>query len=75
MFYCRNCGSQLTDDSKFCSKCGTPQNNLPQAPSNSNAPNNSPRSFSSSGQIHFVESAKGTTAQLPKAKKDDIIEI
>lgn len=25
MFYCKNCGNQLSDDSKFCGKCGTPQ--------------------------------------------------
>lgn len=35
MAYCQNCGNWLTDDSRFCDKCGTPQNNPPQAPPDS----------------------------------------
>ncbi len=27
MMFCRNCGKQLADDTKFCPSCGAPQNN------------------------------------------------
>ena len=32
MKYCPNCGAQLVDEARFCSKCGAPQPNMENAP-------------------------------------------
>ena len=29
MAFCRNCGTQLSDEATFCHNCGTPQNTTP----------------------------------------------
>lgn len=50
MFYCQNCGNQLSDDSKFCAKCGTPQNNQINSATQQNYNN---QQFSSYNSISF----------------------
>lgn len=42
MSYCEKCGNQISENSKFCPGCGTPQNNTPmKLPAQSNITNSS----------------------------------
>ena len=40
MAFCRQCGKQLEQDTRFCSSCGTPTNEIYQRPSDQNQGNN-----------------------------------
>lgn len=72
--FCQNCGKEISNDTKFCSYCGAPQNagsaqNAGQAPNTGQASN--------AGQTYGAGAAPGMNMQPkpPKKKKNWVLRI
>ena len=52
MPYCRECGAQLTEQAKFCTKCGVPTGNINQEEQSQSQQNQEQSSQAQQGQQH-----------------------
>lgn len=59
--YCVNCGEELSEDSKFCNKCGvdSEKNNIAQSNQNVNTTNQGESKFNGQAIASFVVSLVG----------------
>lgn len=66
--YCRKCGAEISDDSKFCTKCGTKVITIEAAKSTeSNKAPNAADDVKAAGTTTAIETAETTDAATPAA--------